>query len=96
MRINFVVIEDKVEQILRGWETTASEQSFADMTLQQFEQALQPYCTAKAAFVTISTRRRWSSRRASRLPSKAIPGTVRTATCTRRWAIRRKARETRG
>jgi len=49
VRINFVVIEEKVEQILRGWETTAPEQSFADMTLEQFKQALQPYFAAKAA-----------------------------------------------
>ena len=65
MRINFAVIEEKVEQILRGWETTAPEQSFADMTLEQFKQALQPYFTAKAAFVTISTQ--WDSAQQARV-----------------------------
>ena len=59
MRINFTEIEEKVEQILRGWETTAPEQSFGDMTLEQFKQALQPYFAAKAAFVTICTQ--WDS-----------------------------------
>ena len=59
MRINFAVIEEKVEQILRAWETTAPEQSFADMSLEQFKQALQPYFAAKAAFVTICTQ--WDS-----------------------------------
>jgi hypothetical protein len=59
VRINFAVIEEKVQQILRGWETTAPEQSFGDMTLEQFKQALQPYFAAKAAFETISTQ--WDS-----------------------------------
>jgi len=59
VRIRFAVIEDKVEQILRAWETTAPEQSFADMSLEQFKQALQPYFAAKAAFVTICTQ--WDS-----------------------------------
>ena len=65
MRINFVVIEEKVEQILRGWETTAPEQSFADMTLEQFKQALQPYFAAKSAFMTISTQ--WESAQQARI-----------------------------
>ena len=59
MRINFADIEKQVEQILRGWETTTPEQSFGDMTLEQFKQALQPYFAAKAAFETISTQ--WDS-----------------------------------
>jgi hypothetical protein len=29
VRIRFAVIEERVEQILRGWEATAAEQSFA-------------------------------------------------------------------
>ena len=65
MRIRFAVIEDKVEQILRAWETTAPEQSFADMTLEQFKQALQPYFAAKAAFVTICTQ--WESSQQARV-----------------------------
>ena len=65
MRINFVGIAEKVEQILRGWETTAPEQSFADMTLEQFKQALQPYFAAKAAFVTIGTQ--WDSAQQARV-----------------------------
>ena len=65
MRINFAVIEEKVEQILRGWETTASEQSFGDMTLEQFKQALQPYFDAKAAFEKISTQ--WESAQQARV-----------------------------
>ncbi len=65
MRINFAVIEQKVEQILRGWETTASEQSFGDMTLEQFKQALQPYFAARAAFETISTQ--WDSAQQARV-----------------------------
>jgi hypothetical protein len=65
VRINFAVIEKKVEQILRGWETTAAEQSFGDMTLEQFKQALQPYFAAKAAFVTIGTQ--WDSAQQARV-----------------------------
>ena len=48
MRINFVAVAEKVEQILHGWEATAPEQSFADMTLEQFKQALEPFFAAKA------------------------------------------------
>ena len=59
MAIKFAVIDEKVQQILRGWETAAPEQSFGDMTLEQFKQALQPYFAAKAAFVTICTQ--WDS-----------------------------------
>ena len=65
MRIKFAVVEEKVERILRAWETTAPEQSFADMTLEQFKQALQPYFAAKAAFVTISTQ--WDSSQQARV-----------------------------
>jgi hypothetical protein len=65
VRINFAVIEDKVEQILRAWETTAPEQSFADLSLEQFKQALQPYFAAKAAFVMISTQ--WDSAQQARI-----------------------------
>ena len=65
MRINFVGIAEKVEQILRGWEATAPQQSFADMTLEQFKQALQPYFAAKAAFVTICTQ--WESSQQARI-----------------------------
>lgn len=64
MRINFADIEKQVEQILRGWETTSPEQSFGDMTLEQFKQALQPFFAAKAAFVTISTQ--WDSAQQAR------------------------------
>jgi hypothetical protein len=64
VRIRFAEIEEKVEQILRGWETTAAEQSFGDMTLEQFKQALQPYFAAKAAFETISTQ--WDSAQQAR------------------------------
>jgi hypothetical protein len=59
MRINFAEIEEKVEQILRGWEATAPQQSFGDMTLEQFKQALEPFIAAKTAFATISTQ--WDS-----------------------------------
>ena len=65
MRINFVGIAEKVEQILRGWEATAPEQSFADMTLEQFKQALQPFFAAKAAFESISTE--WDSAQQARV-----------------------------
>ena len=64
MRINFAEVEQRVEQILRGWETTTPEQSFGDMTLEQFKQALQPFFTAKAAFATISTQ--WDSAQQAR------------------------------
>jgi hypothetical protein len=64
VRINFAVIDEKVQQILRGWETTAPEQSFGDMTLEQFKQALQPYFAARAAFETISTQ--WDSAQQAR------------------------------
>jgi hypothetical protein len=59
VRINFSDIEQKVEQVLRGWETAAPEQSFGDMTLEQFKQALQPFFATKTAFATISTQ--WDS-----------------------------------
>ena len=65
MRINFLMIEEKVEQILRGWEATAPEQSFGDMTLEQFKQALQPYFAAKSGFVTINTQ--WESSQQARV-----------------------------
>jgi hypothetical protein len=65
VRINFVGIAEKVEQILRGWEATAPEQSFADMTLEQFRQALQPFFAAKAAFEAISTQ--WDSAQQARV-----------------------------
>lgn len=65
MRLKFPVIEDKVEQIMRAWETTAPEQSFGDMTLEQFKQALQPYFEAKAAFATISVQ--WDSAHQARI-----------------------------
>ena len=65
MRINFAVMEEKVEQILRGWETTVPEQSFADMTLEQFKQALQPYFAAKAAFEKVNTQ--WDSAQQARV-----------------------------
>ena len=65
MRIRFAEVEDKVEQILRAWETTAPEQPFADMTLEQFKQALQPYFAAKVAFVTIGTQ--WDSAQQARV-----------------------------
>ena len=65
MRIKFAVIDEKVQQILRGWETAAPEQSFGDMTLEQFKQALQPYFAAKADFVTISTQ--WESSQQARV-----------------------------
>jgi hypothetical protein len=52
---------------------------------------VQPRCVAMW-HVSTRTRRRWSSRRASRPPSKAIASTVRTAACTRRWPTRRRAR----
>ena len=64
MRINFADVEQKVEQILRGWETTTPEQSFGDMTLEQFKQALQPFFAAKAAFATVSTQ--WDSAQQAR------------------------------
>jgi hypothetical protein len=64
MRINFADVEQKVEQILRGWETTTPEQSFGDMTLEQFKQALQPFFAAKADFATISTQ--WDSAQQAR------------------------------
>ena len=65
MRIKFAVVEERVEQILRGWETTAPEQPFGDMTLEQFKQALQPYFAAKAAFEMISTQ--WDSAQQARV-----------------------------
>ena len=65
MRINFVAVAEKVEQILRGWEATAPEQSFGDMTLEQFKQALQPYFAAKSGFVTINTQ--WESSQQARV-----------------------------
>ena len=65
MRINFVEIAEKVEQIVRGWEATAQQQSFADMTLEQFKQELQPFFAAKAAFEAVSTQ--WDSAQQARV-----------------------------
>jgi hypothetical protein len=65
VRINFVAVAEKVEQILRGWEATAPEQSFADMTLEQFKQALEPFFAAKATFESISTQ--WDSAQQARV-----------------------------
>jgi len=65
VRINFVEIAEKVEQIVRGWEATAPQQSFADMTLEQFKQELQPFFAAKAAFEAVSTQ--WDSAQQARV-----------------------------
>jgi hypothetical protein len=65
VRINFAAVEEKVEQILRGWEATAPEQSFADMTLEQFKEALQPFFAAKASFQAASTE--WDSAQQARV-----------------------------
>ena len=65
MRINFAAVAEKVEQILRGWEATAPEQSFADMTLEQFKQALQPFFAAKAEYESINTQ--WDSAQQARV-----------------------------
>lgn len=65
MRINFAAIAEKVEQILRGWEATAPQQSFADMTLEQFKQELQPFFAAKATFEAISIQ--WDSAQQARV-----------------------------
>ena len=65
MRINFAAVAEKVEQILRGWEATAPQQSFADMTLEQFKQELQPFFAAKAAFEAVSTQ--WDSAQQARV-----------------------------
>ena len=65
MRIKFSIVEERIEQILRGWETTAPEQSFGDMTLEQFKQALQPFFAAKEAFEAISTQ--WDSAHQARV-----------------------------
>ena len=83
MRIRFAAIEEKVEQILRGWEATASEQSFGDMTLEQFKQALQPYLAAKAAFETINTQ--WESAQQTRVDTfpKALELATGIAACVK-------------
>ena len=65
MRINFAEIAEKVEQIVRGWEATAPQQSFADMTLEQFKQELQPFFAAKATFEAVSTQ--WDSAQQARV-----------------------------
>src|SRR5262245_7887719 len=59
MRINFTEIEEKVEQILRGWETNAPEQSFVDMSLNQCKPAHAPFFAMKTACATINTQ--WDS-----------------------------------
>ena len=46
-------------------ETTAPEQSFWDMKLEQFKQALQPFFAAKAAYESISTQ--WDSAQQARV-----------------------------
>jgi len=81
--IKFAVIDEKVQQILRGWETAAPEQSFGDMTLEQFKQALQPYLAAKAAFETINTQ--WESAQQTRVDTfpKALELATGIAACVK-------------
>ncbi|MEJ1964206.1 MAG: hypothetical protein WDO56_22745 [Gammaproteobacteria bacterium] len=50
MKIVPAEIERKIDQAVHAWESSCPEQSFADMTLEQFKQALQPCQTAKAKF----------------------------------------------
>ena len=76
MAIKFAVIDEKVQQVLRGWEAAAPEQSFGDMTLEQFKQALQPYLAAKAAFETIGTQ--WESAQQAR--AETFPKALELAT----------------
>ena len=65
MRINFAEIAEKVEQILRGWEATAPQQSFGDMSLEQCKQELQPFFAAKATFEAVNTQ--WDSAQQARV-----------------------------
>jgi len=48
------LIEKKVEQCINAWETSCPDQSFADMTLEQFKQAVQPAEAAQAKFTAIN------------------------------------------
>jgi hypothetical protein len=79
----FAVIDEKVQQILRGWETAAPEQPFGDMTLEQFKQALQPYLAAKAAFESINTQ--WESAQQARVDTfpKALELATGIAACVK-------------
>jgi hypothetical protein len=65
VRINFAEIAEKVEQILRGWEATAPQQSFGDMSLEQVKQELQPFFAAKATFEVVNTQ--WDSAQQARV-----------------------------
>ena len=55
MKTSMTTIERKIEQALRAWESNCPEQSFAEMTLTQFKQELQPYFDAKAKFAAANT-----------------------------------------
>jgi hypothetical protein len=56
MTISVSDIERRVEQGLRSWESSCPEQSFADMTLEQAKQALQPFTEVRAKFATVDAK----------------------------------------
>ena len=64
MKTSAQTVERKVELILRAWESSCPEQSFADMTLEQFRQALQPFHDAKIRFAAMDTQ--WEAARQER------------------------------
>lgn len=64
MKTSAVSIERRVGQALRAWESSCPEQSFADMTLEQFRQELQPFHDAKIRFAAIDTQ--WGAARQER------------------------------
>ena len=64
MKTSTTMIDRKVEQTLRAWESTCPEQSFADMTLQQYKEELKPYFDAKTKFAAADTT--WETTRQER------------------------------
>jgi hypothetical protein len=64
MKTSTTMIERKVDQTLRAWESNCPEQPFAEMTLAQYRQELQSYFDAKAKFAAADTT--WETTRQER------------------------------
>ena len=48
---------EKIERIIKGWETLASDKSFGGMTLQQFKTAMQPFFKVRDEIRTLEEQR---------------------------------------
>jgi hypothetical protein len=64
MKMSPKSIEERVDRVLRAWEGSCPEQSFADMTVAQYKERLKRFFDGKASFAAADTL--WSSARQER------------------------------